>query len=90
MLDIRNPFHIKCDTSNFATGAILSQVASNGKWHLYAYISKLLSLMEYNYLIYNKELLAIIQAFEAWQHYLEGTKYLVDVWIDHKNLNGFA
>ena len=65
MPDTRNPFHIKCDASNFATRAILSQVTPNGKWHPCAYISKLLSPIEYNYPIYNKELLAIIQAFKA-------------------------
>ena len=89
MLDTRNPFHIECDASNFATRAVLSQVAPDGKWHPCAYISKLLSPMECNYPIYDKELLAIVRAFEAWQHYLEGTENLVDVWMDHKNLEWF-
>ena len=86
MLDTKKPFYIECDASNFATGVVLSQFAPNGKWHPYAYISKLLSPTECNYLIYNKELLAVVWAFEAWWHYLEGAENLVDVWMDHKNL----
>ena len=65
MLDTRNPFHIECDASNFTTGAVLSQVTLDGKWHSCAYISKSLSPMEHNYPIYDKELLAIVWAFEA-------------------------
>ena len=86
MLDTKKPFHIECDASNFATGAVLSQLTPDVKWHPCAYISKLLSPTEHNYLIYDKELLAVVQAFEAWRHYLEGAKNLVDVWTDHKNL----
>ena len=66
MLDTRNPFHIGCNVSNFATKAVLSQVTSDGKCHPYAYISKSLSPTEHNYPIYNKELLVVVQAFEAW------------------------
>ena len=89
MLDTRKPFYIKCDASDFATGAVLSQLAPDGKWHPCAYISKLLSPTERNYPIYNKELLAVVWAFEAWRHYLEGADHPVDVWTDHKNLEWF-
>jgi len=35
------PFHIEADSSDFATGAVLSQLsAEDGKWHLVAYLSK--------------------------------------------------
>ena len=89
MLDTRNPFHIGCNVSNFATEAVLSQVTSDGKCHPYAYISKSLSPTEHNYPIYNKELLVVVQAFEAWWHYLEGAENPVDVWTDYKNLEWF-
>ena len=65
MPDTRNLFHIECDASDFATRAVLSQVAPNRKWHPCAYISKSLSPIEYNYPIYDKELLAVVRAFEA-------------------------
>ena len=89
MPDMKKPFRIECDASDFTTRAVLSQLTPDGKWHPCAYISKLLSLTERNYPIYDKELLAIIRAFEAWRHYLEGTENPVDVWTDHKNLKWF-
>ena len=60
MLDMKKPFYIECNASDFTTRVVLSQFAPNGKWHPCAYISKLLSSTECNYPIYNKELLAIV------------------------------
>jgi RNase H-like domain found in reverse transcriptase len=34
--------------------------------------------------------MAIYEAFKAWRHYLEGTKVLIDVVTDHKNLEYFC
>ena len=45
--------------------------------------------MSRNYEIHNKEMLAIIQALEEWQHFLEGDQFPVEVWTDHKNLEYF-
>lgn len=44
---------------------------------------------ERNYDIYDKELLAIVEAFRQWRVYLEGPKHQVKVYTDHKNLSGF-
>ena len=46
--------------------------------------------MELNYNTHNKELLAIFEAFKIWRYYLEGSTYLIDVVIDHKNLEYFS
>ena len=35
---------------------------------------------------YNSELLAIVEAFKTWQHYLEDCKYKVLVLTNHNNL----
>ena len=43
-----------------------------------------------NYEIYNKELLAIFDAFRQWRNYLEGSTHVVLVLSDHKNLGYFA
>jgi len=48
------------------------------------------STLELNYDIYNKELLAIFEAFKIWQHYLEGSTSPIDVVTDHKNLEYFS
>ena len=34
-------------------------------------------------------MLAIIQALEEWQHFLEGTPCQFEIWTDHKNLKYF-
>jgi len=54
-----------------------------------AFYSKFLSLVEQNYEIYDKEMLAIICALEEWRHFLEGAQYPVEIWTDHKNLEYF-
>jgi len=58
-------FQIEADSSDFATGAVLSQQSTaDGKWHPIAFYSKSLSSMEWNYEIHDKEMLAIIRALE--------------------------
>jgi len=59
------PFQIKADSSDFTTGAVLSQQsAMDRKWRPVAFYSKFLSPVEQNYEIHDKEMLAIIHALE--------------------------
>ena len=60
MLDQTKSFQIKCETSKYASGAILTQLDSNGDRHPCAFILKMFSPTERNYEIYDRELLAII------------------------------
>jgi len=84
------PFRVEVDSSNFATGAVLSQQSTtNGKWHPVAFYSKSLFSVEQNYEIHDKEMLAIIRALEEWRHFLEGATHLVEIWTNHKNLEYF-
>jgi len=84
------PFRIEADSSDFATGAVLSQLsAEDEKWHLVAYYSKSLSETERNYEIHDKEMLAIIRALDEWRHFLEGALQKFEIWTDHKNLEYF-
>jgi Reverse transcriptase (RNA-dependent DNA polymerase)/RNase H-like domain found in reverse transcriptase/Integrase zinc binding domain/Chromo (CHRromatin Organisation MOdifier) domain len=84
------PFRIEADSSDVASGAVLSQQSdSDDKWHPVAFYSKSLSAVERNYDIYDKEMLAVIRAMEEWRHFLEGAKYTFEVWTDHKNLEYF-
>jgi hypothetical protein len=62
---------------DFAIRACLNQLNKNDKNKPIAYYFKKLSLVELNYDIYNKELLAIVITFEQWQVYLKGLTYLV-------------
>ena len=44
---------------------------------------------ERNYEIYDKELLAIVEALTKWKQYLLDTKESFEVWTDYENLKYF-
>ena len=87
--DNSKPFRIEADSSDFATGAVLSQQSSDEKWHPVAFLSKSLSPVERNYEIHDKEMLAIVRALEEWRHFVEGAEHQFEIWTDHKNLEYF-
>jgi len=43
-----------------------------------------------NYDIHNKELLAIIDAFKNWQHYLQEARHEISIITNYKNLMAFT
>jgi hypothetical protein len=71
---------------NYAIRAYISQLDEKGKLYLVAFFSCKMSLVELNYDIYDKELLAIVEAFKEWRVYLKGVTLLVKVLMNHKNL----
>lgn len=87
--DDHKPFKVEADSSNYATGAVLSQIGEDEKWHPVAFLSKSLSEVERNYDIHDKEMLAIIRALDEWRHFLEGAEHTFEIWTDHKNLEYF-
>ena len=89
MLDTTKPFFVMTDASLTASGGILMQKDFNGDLHPCAYHSATFSPTERNYDIYDRELLAVIQALKEWRHYLTGTEHPVTVITDHKNLGYF-
>ena len=90
LLDNSRPYRVEADSSDFATGAVLSQEnPDDRKWHPVTFLSKPLSPVERNYEIHDKEMLAIVWALEEWRHFLEGTKHQFEIWMDHKNLEYF-
>ena len=86
MWDFDLPTRIETDASGYATGGVLEQKHSDGQWHPVAYLSEGMTETERNYEIYDRELLAIIRALEAWRHYLEGLPQKFVIHSDHKNL----
>ena len=58
--------------------------------HPVAYRSRKFFGPELNYDVHNKKLLAIVDAFEEWRAYLEGSRHLIVVYSDHKNLSYFT
>ena len=53
------------------------------------YYNKKITLLELNYNIYNKELLAIIIVLKEQRAFLQGTIELFIIKMDYKNLMGF-
>jgi hypothetical protein len=37
----------------------------------------------------DKEVFAIVEAFEYWRHFLKGSAHPIEVWTDHQNLQAF-
>lgn len=80
---------LETDASDYAIAAILSQNDSMGVLHPVAYHSRKLSPAEMNYEIHDKELLAIVEAFKVWRHFVEGNPHTIRVLTDHRNLEYF-
>jgi len=80
---------VKTDAPDYALAAILSIMTKDNEIHPVAFHSRTFSAPELNYDVYDKELLAIFEAFKIWRHYLEGSTSPIDVITDHKNLEYF-
>uniref|UniRef100_A0A0W0GF46 Reverse transcriptase-rnase h-integrase n=1 Tax=Moniliophthora roreri TaxID=221103 RepID=A0A0W0GF46_MONRR len=65
------PRNLQVDASGYATGGVILQQLEDGLWHPVAYRSESMAPAEWNYKIYDQEMLAIIWALEDWRHYLE-------------------
>ncbi|KAJ9536280.1 hypothetical protein OSB04_un000552 [Centaurea solstitialis] len=74
------PLEVMCDASDWAVGAVLGQKV-NKIFHPIYYASKILIDAQLNYTTTEKELLAVVFAFDRFRSYLIGTK--VTVHTDH-------
>jgi hypothetical protein len=72
------------------SAGVLSQYNDEGILHLVTFFSKKHSPAECNYKIYNKELMAIVRAFEEWRLELQSIINPIRVLSDHKNLEYFT
>jgi hypothetical protein len=81
---------VETDTSDYVSAGVLSQCDNDGILHPVAYILKKHSPAECNYEIYDKELMAIICAFEEWRPELQSVINPIRVLSDHKNLEYFT
>ncbi|WVZ63903.1 hypothetical protein U9M48_013497 [Paspalum notatum var. saurae] len=79
-LDWNLPFEIMCDASDYAVGAVLGQ-RKNEKLHAVYYASKTLNDAQVNYTTTEKELLAVVFAFEKFRSYIVNSKVIV--YTDH-------
>ena len=73
---------VETDASDFALRCVLSQFKDK-RLPLGAFHSRKLNPAERNYEIHDKELLAILEAFKEWNHYVVGADKPVTVYTDH-------
>jgi len=79
-LNWEKPFELICDASDYAIGAVLGQWKNN-VFHTIYYASRTLNDAQLNYATTEKELLAVVYAFDKFRPYLMGNKVLV--YTDH-------
>lgn len=72
-----------CDASDYAVGAVLGQ-RKDKKIHMIYYASRTLDETQCNHTTNEKELLAILFAFEKFQSYPVGSKVIVHT--DHGSI----
>ena len=63
--DLDKEMGVEADTSDYATGGVLSMKCEDERWRPVVYISKSLSDTEKNYKIHDKEMLVVIRCLEA-------------------------
>jgi len=76
------------DALGYAIEGVLSQ-EQDGKWKPIAFLLRTMQPAERNYEIYDKKLLAIVEALTKWRQYLLDAIKLFEVWTDHENLKYF-
>ena len=87
-------FSIRNRCFRFALGAVLSQFPSSDTTDVdlivpVAFYSRKFKDAEINYTVHDKELLAIVDSFGHWRHYLAGAMFPIKVLSDHRNLEYF-
>ena len=88
LLKREGKFRVETDISGHTIGGVLSQ-EQEGKWKLIAFLSRTMQQAERNYEIYDKELLAIVEALAKWRQYLLNAMEPFEIWTDHENLKYF-
>ncbi|KAL1952490.1 hypothetical protein VTO42DRAFT_5191 [Malbranchea cinnamomea] len=94
--DLGKQIIVHTDASKVAVAGILMQPGDAepaqswlSDYHPVAYFSKKLNPAQRNYDTHDQELLAIVEAFCVWHHYLEGSTHPIWVQSDHDNLRYF-
>jgi hypothetical protein len=80
---------LETDASDYVAAGVISQWGKDGLLHPVAFYSSKHTPAECNYEIYDKELSAIVKAFELWRAELQGSKFPIEILTDHKNLEYF-
>jgi len=70
------PFELMCDASDYAVGIVIGQHVDR-KPHVIYYASHTLNEAQLNYIVTEKEFLAVVFGFEKFRPYLIGSHVIV-------------
>jgi len=87
--DDTRPTKLETDASDFALGAVLSQLCEDQRWHPLAFHSRKFSPAEMNYDVHDNEMATRVAAFKEWAYMLMSVDDQILVYTDHKNLEYF-
>lgn len=95
--DPERPILLITGASGYAIAGILAQLEiektparrERKRWRPVAFYSRQLHGAEQRYEVHDQELLAIVECFKEWRHYLEGSPHSIRVQTDHNNLRYF-
>ncbi len=90
MFESEKSITLKMNASNEAIKTCISQSDDKRRLHSIAYYSCKFTVVELNYEIHNKKLLAIVDSFKQWKVYLKEFRHQIQVYTDHKNLLYFT
>ena len=83
------PTRTETDASDGIIAGVLSQQHPDEKWYPVGFYSHLLVGHEVNWEIHDKELFAIVKAFEKWRPELVSVPGPITVYTDHRSLEYF-
>jgi hypothetical protein len=86
--DWDKPDYLETDASNVAYAGVISQDGPDGVRRPVVMFSHKFKDHEKNWPVHDKELFAIVYAFDRYRHLLRG-KFVVEVTTDHRNLAKF-
>jgi hypothetical protein len=78
--DFTRAFCLQTDTSNWGIGVVLHQQVQDSSWQPITFISRALTRTETNYSTTEKDLLAILWAFNKLHPYLHRTEVIVETY----------
>ncbi len=84
--NLNEQLELEVDALGYAVGAVLLQHKEDGKKHPIGYYSAMLNEAQWNYNIYDLELLAIVMVLRNWRPLLTGSPHKVIIYSDHLNL----
>ena len=77
---------LKTNASNRAMKEAISQRDPDDMLHLIVFFSRKFNDIEFNYEIYDKKMLIIIEIMNRYRYYFEGLDYKTTIYTNHRNL----